>query len=86
MIRPFHATTLAGKGPRNRPVEWWLLEKTRHCPVCYKRFKRRKDMLQHLFNPLIMGHGQKELGEKLPKEIILSLHQEAVKRLSPKTY
>ena len=88
-IRFFHATAVTSKrtNPKNRSPEWYLLKTTKTCPLCYKKFKARKHMLQHLFDPLVLQEGHNDPGglqERLPKEVAVSLMVEATKRLGPK--
>ena len=79
----FHASAIVGgpHPPKNRSPEYYLLKTTRKCPLCGKKFKARKFMLQHLFDPL-----GRHYFEELPKEIAVPLSAEASKLLGPKKY
>lgn len=79
----FHssASVWGAASPIKKRPEYYLLKTTRKCPVCNKKFKERKAMLQHLFDPL-GRHSFKDL----PKELAVPLRVEATKRLGPKHF
>ena len=76
LFRFFHTTFAVRKSPRSREPEYFLHPKARACPLCFKKFKKGKFMLQHLFNPLSLKCNPQDL----PEVLKLPLLKETVKK------